>query len=151
MNRSTKIYRLADFPQHIEEVTRWTIDEWPDPALTFSARRSQVLGPVDCPGTLLAVADGSPVGVLGFGRFQRDGDDHLSLFINILYVHATARRRGIGSGLLGAAVATAAAFEGELFVYTALPDWYRDRGWVVCQSGPDEGRFVLSRKLSRTA
>jgi len=150
MTRSIRISRLADFPQHIDDVTRWTIEEWPDPGVTFAARRTRMLDPADCPATLLAVSDGLPVGVLGFGRFQRQGDAHRSLFIDVLYVHAAARRRGVGTALLGAAVATAVTFEDELFVYTAVPAWYRDRGWVVRQSGPDKGRFVLSRELSRT-
>ena len=150
MGSTAKIFRLAAYPQHIDEVTRWLIEEWPDPGVSFSARRSRLLDPADCPATLLAVADGRPVGVLGFGRFQRKGDEHLSLFIDALYVHATARRGGVGSALLDAAVATAIAFERELFVYTPLSEWYRGRGWVVRQSGPAEGLFVLSRGLTRT-
>jgi ribosomal protein S18 acetylase RimI-like enzyme len=151
MTRSVELCCLAEFPQHIDDVTRWIIEEWPDPKATFAARRTRVLGPPDSPATLLATSDRYPVGVLGFGRFQQAGDDHQSLFIDVLYVHATARRLGIGTALLGTAVAVAQTFEDELFVYTAAPAWYRDRGCVVRQSGDDEGRFVLSRELSRTA
>jgi GNAT superfamily N-acetyltransferase len=146
-----KTCRLADFPQHADEVTSWVINEWPQPEVTFAARRNRLLGRTDCPATLLAVSDERPVGVLGFGRFRREGDDHLSLFIDVLYVHAADRRCGIGTALLRDAAGSAALFERELFVYTASLEWYQHRGWVVRQSGPDANLSVLSRELSRTA
>lgn len=144
-----EIRRLAEHPRHIDGVTTWLVREWPDSRETFAGRRTRLLGPSDGPATLLAVCDGRALGVLAFQRFRRAGDEHLSLFIDALYVDAAARKRGVGTALLEAGVASAAEIERELFVYTASPSWYQSRGWAVREPADDEARSVLSRALPR--
>ena len=130
-----EIVRLIDAFTHVDTVTGWLLEQWPDPAASFQSRRSRLLDSRDCPGALLAVSGGAPRGVVGFARFRRDGDEHPSLFVDALYVHPTARAQGYGSALLEAAAAAAAAFAQRLFVYTAIAPWYQRRGWTVAYAG----------------
>jgi uncharacterized protein len=143
-----EIVRLVDASEHVDVVVRWLLDEWPDAAFSFDARRSRLLDSPDCPATLVALSVGSPCGVVAFARFVRDGDERASLFVDALYVHEVARGQGVGSALLNAAVAAAVAFESRLFVYTALAPWYQRRGWTVVQVEDDGEHFVLERSLA---
>jgi len=142
------IARLVDVSEHLDTVTRWLLDEWPDPTLSFQARRSRLLDTPDCPPTLVALSAGSPCGVIAFARFVREGDERASLFIDALWVHQLARGQGIGSALLNAAAAAAIGFESRLFVHTALAPWYQRRGWTVASMGDDCYHFVLERWLT---
>jgi len=139
---------LADASEHVDAITRWLLDEWPDPALSFQARRARLLDSPDCPPTLLALSEGSPCGVLAFARFVRDGEETASLFIDALYVREAARGHGVGSALLRAAASAAVAFERRLFVYTALASWYQRRGWTVVRTDDDGEHFVLESSLA---
>ena len=142
------IVPLVDASEHVDTVTAWLLDEWPDPAVSLQVRRTRLLDSQDCPPTLVAVSAGLPSGVLGFARFRRDGDEHASLFIDVLYVHPSARRQGLGSTLLAVGLVAAAAFEQRLFVYTAVAPWYQRRGWSVVQAGTAADHFVLQRSLA---
>jgi GNAT superfamily N-acetyltransferase len=86
--------------------------------------------------------------VIGFARFRREGDERASLFVDGLYVHPTARAQGLGSALLDAGAAAAAAFDDRLFVYTAIAPWYQRRGFTVLYAGTDADHFVLERSLA---
>lgn len=142
------IARLVDASEHIDTVTRWLLDEWPDAALPFRARRSRLLHSPSCPPALVALSARKAVGVLSFARFVRAGTEHASLFVDALYVDQTARGQGVGSALLAAATAEAAPFESQLFVYTAVPSWYQRRGWTVVQVDDDGEHVVLERHLT---
>jgi len=142
------IGRLVDASEHIDAVTGWLLDEWPDPTVSLQARRARLLDSRDCPPALVAVSAGAPRGVVGFARFRRDGDEHESLFIDVLYVHPRARGQGLGSALLDASVVAAAFLERRLFVHTAIAPWYRRRGWTLVQAPTADTQFVLERSLA---
>jgi len=141
------IAKLIDTPEFADIAARWLTEQWPD-GLSVSARKERLLAHADCPPTLLALSDHVPLGVLAFRRFRRDGNNYPSLFIDALYVHASARRGGLGSKLLASAVDAAASTVRELFVYTSLREWYVSRGWAVVEAGPDAGCFVLTRVVA---
>jgi GNAT superfamily N-acetyltransferase len=144
---SISIARLAALPQHVALVTGWLMHEWPEPKYSFDERRDRLIEPPLCPPTLLALSGNNPVGVLGFARFRRQGDEHVSLFIDALFVHPEVRGRGAGSALLREAVTLAAAYERDLFVYTSSPDWYQRRGWSPVTPADELSRVVLKRTV----
>jgi GNAT superfamily N-acetyltransferase len=150
-NVEREIVRLDDASEHVDRVTGWLLEQWPDPSSSFQSRRARLLDARDCPSALIVVSAGAPCGVVGFARFRRDGDERPSLFVDALYVHPSARAQGYGSALLEAAVAAAAAFAQRLFVYTTIAPWYQRRGWTVAYAGTAPGHFVLERSLAGLA
>jgi GNAT superfamily N-acetyltransferase len=144
-----EIGRLVDVSDRVDTVVGWLLDEWPDPVQSRAARKARLLDTAGCPPALLAVSRGEPCGVLGFARFRRDGDEDESLFIDALYVHQSARNRGIGTALLDAGVDAATAFAPRLFVYTSVAAWYQRRGWDIVEPGAAANYFVLARSLGR--
>jgi ribosomal protein S18 acetylase RimI-like enzyme len=59
----------------------------------LQVRLGSVIDPLACPG-LVAEADGDPVGIV---TFDADGRD-----VEVVYIEATAKHRGVGTGLLDA-------------------------------------------------
>ena len=142
------IVRLTDAPEHADLVTRWLLEEWPDPELPFRARKSRLSPAPDCPRTLLAVSNAGPCGVIAFARFMRAGDVKPSLFVDALYVSQAVRGQGVGSALLDAAVAASTGFANVLFAYTGSVAWYQRRGWFIVEAEDADCHAVLGRTLT---
>lgn len=82
----------------------------------------------DCPAALLALAGEDPLGVLGYRRYAFDEQPPEPLFINVLFVAAEHRGRGVGTALLREALQQAQRFESVLYVYTDAPAYYERFG-----------------------
>ena len=147
-----QILNLADRPGHLESVARWIWNEWRGQSgLSEEQTRDRLLDPPDCPPTLLAEDDGTPVGVLGFQRFVRNPGEAPSLFIDALFVPEAHRGRGFGRALVHEGIERARAFAPDLYVYTSRQDWYRRHGWSLLRVDPVSGLFVLTRSTSPEA
>ena len=142
-----ELVQLTDYSQHADTVTSWLVDEWPTDPRGFAERRQVLLNPGNCPQTLLALAEGKPMGVLCFIRYSATEYVSPVIFIDALYVDASARGRGIGSALLAEAVVVAAAFEHELWVFSHIPEWYEARGWTLTPKEDDAPGRVLKRTV----
>jgi len=140
----TTIEPLSDHPFALPVVARWVWQTWG--SKTYEETAASLDAPENCPPTLIAVASGRPVGVVGFGRFRRADDTVETLWINALYVAEAERSRGLGSQLLSAAIGLAGSWAKELYVYTDVPTWYEHRGWTDIES--TDGGTVLSRSVS---
>jgi len=143
-NPDTTIEPLSDHPSVLPVVARWVWETWG--SKTYEETVASLDDPEDCPPTLIALATGQPVGVVGFGRFRRADDTVETLWINALYVIEAERSRGLGSRLVSAAIDLAGSWVEELYVYTDVPAWYEHRGWTVIES--TDGDSVLRRRLS---
>ena len=135
---------LSDHPSALPVVARWVWETWG--TKTYEETVASLDDPEDCPPTLIALASGRPVGVVGFGRFRRADDTVETLWINALYVAEAERSRGLGSQLLSAAIDLAGSWVEELYVYTDVPTWYEHRGWTIIES--TDGDSVLRCRLS---
>ncbi len=134
---------LAEYPAALPIVARWVWETWP--SKTYEQTVESLCDLEGCPPNLIAVADRTPVGVIGIGRFQRDGDTAETLWINALFVVESKRSMGIGSRLLSAAVESATSTAEALYVYTDVGPWYQDRGWTPLET--TEGGTVLRLDL----
>jgi len=143
-NSPATIEPLSDHPSALPVVARWVWETWG--SKTYEETVASLDDPEDCPPTLIAVAGGRPVGVVGFGRFRRVDEPVETLWINALYVVEAERSRGLGSRLVSAAIDLAGSWVEELHVYTDVPTWYEHRGWTVIESS--DGDSVLRHRLS---
>ena len=143
-----QIRPLIDLPEHVDVVTRWLWDQWPDANSTIEERRERLMLVDDCPPALLALSENEPVGVLAFRRHPRNSSVRRALFIDALYVHASCRDRGIGAALVAEAVLAARDFERELFVFTDKRDYYEKRGWSLHAIDPKPNHVVLVRQIA---
>jgi GNAT superfamily N-acetyltransferase len=138
----TVVSALSDYPEFVAVVARWHWQEWghTDPGGTLSSWTSalaQQAGADQIPGTLIAVADGIPLGVVCLVRHDMHGYSaarEWSPWIKGLYVDPAARRRGCGALLMSRCEAWAAALGHDaLYLYTerASPaeHLYRQIGW----------------------
>lgn len=98
-----------------------------------------------CPPPQLALSDSdpSPLGVIGFARFPRPSDREEALWIDVLYIAPTLRRRGIGTLLIERALTLASAYGSELYVYTDCPPLYQRAGFQ--EVSRDEKDFSVLR------
>jgi ribosomal protein S18 acetylase RimI-like enzyme len=142
-----ELHSLGERLQDADLVARWLWEHWRDPRFTFEQTRAQLLGEPDCPATIVAVEAGAAVGVLGFLRYDHPRIGPHLLFVNSLYVVSAARRRGVGSALVQAAIERATAIERALYVYTGIAAWYEARGFTCVERDADSGNAVLLRPL----
>jgi GNAT superfamily N-acetyltransferase len=99
---------LSDYPEFVPEVARWHWREWghTDPAGTlrsWTAGLARQAGADQIPGTLVAVAQGAPVGAVCLVEHDMPGHEAvagMSPWIKGLYVDQPARRRGYGALLM---------------------------------------------------
>jgi GNAT superfamily N-acetyltransferase len=123
---------LTDHPSALPVVARWVWETWG--SKTYEETIASLDDPDECPPTLIALASGRPVGVVGYGRFRRVDDTVETLWINALYVLETEGCRGIGSRLLSATIELADPWTDRLYVYADVSAWYENRGWTVVET-----------------
>lgn len=136
---------LVEFPAHIAVVASWVHEEWKQHSgVSLRETKARLLHPANSPHSLVALSNASPVGVVGFRRFMRQGQDAMDLFINVLFVQKEQRNRGIGRTLLREALALAATQVSTLYVYTDVQAWYEKTGWLHSPSCRcEDGSCVL--------
>ena len=134
------IVRLSEHPQFAEAAADWCVAHWNTP-------KAEMLGyffDSTLPPSLVAVVDGRPVGVLGYRRFPL-GNEANRLWLNVLYVEARFRRRGIGRALVSAGVSVSNHFRDKpMLVYTNLPEFYRRLGWQRLPRDTDSESVTLT-------
>ncbi|MEW6754451.1 MAG: GNAT family N-acetyltransferase [Candidatus Latescibacterota bacterium] len=109
-------------------------------------------------GNLVATVDGTLVGVVSYGPDKYDWAD--LLWLNRLYVHRAARRRGIGSRLLQEVVERARALQiRKLYLDTDFPApceaalrlyqrfGFQEEGGLLDYYRPGEHRLVMGLRL----
>lgn len=129
-------------PLLLREYQAWVESHWhKQRAFTGKVKNKPV------PSPLLAVAQETLAGGVGFtGHAQPDRLD-IGLWINTLYVAPAQRRKGIASALVLAAVAECQQ-EGfaRLCVYTDVPLLYTRLGWQKLSDG--NGHSVMEMHLT---
>ena len=145
---------LSDYPDFVPVVARWHWQEWghTDPGGTLRSWTAGLAGQAGAdqiPGTLIAVADGIPLGAVCL--VARDMPGHRaaaewSPWIKGLYVDPPARRRGCARLLMSRCETWAAALGHRMiYLYTerASPaeQLYSQTGWQAiscdCYDGID--------------
>lgn len=121
------IFELSDFAEHSGRVLTWLQSAWDDADNVFA----NTLAPSrDCPGTLIAISDGMPIGALTYRRHQAPTQATVELWINAVYVLPNHRRLGIGRKLIRFAVEhSIPTYTQRLFVFTDVPNLYDSLGW----------------------
>jgi GNAT superfamily N-acetyltransferase len=162
---------LSDYPEFVPVVARWHWQEWghSDPGgtlLSWTSALAQQAGADQIPGTLIAVADGVPLGAVCLVARDMPGYSaarEWSPRIKGLCVDPAARRRGCGTLLMSRCETWAAALgHDDLYLYTerasAAERLYSRIGWQAVRRGrydgmevtlmrkPPAGRPVVSRR-----
>ena len=128
-------------PAHLKQLRDWFVSEWGKVDPFEGVDGNRIL-----PAPLLAVDGNQLLGGLAFTYAAVQGTDKIGLWINALFVLPKHRRHGIGSVLVTTAVVEAKGIEAiELFVYSALPDFYQKLGWCVIDDGGTD--TVLRKRL----
>jgi predicted N-acetyltransferase YhbS len=137
------IANLAEHPQWLGPIVEWQHAEWlrlSDAAALSQAELSKALHERQAymqthltsaaiPTTLVAYAEGQPVGSVSLVRYATDPD--AKLWLTNLYVQPSWRYQGIGSALLTHGEAVARELEEQdLWLYSHdAADYYLKSGW----------------------
>jgi GNAT superfamily N-acetyltransferase len=151
---------LSHHPAAVPLAAGWHFSEWghTDPGgslAAWTAGLARQAGADQIPGTLIALVDGSPAGVVclvgqdmpGYGPAAG-----LTPWIKGLYVIPPARRRGVG-GLLVRRCETWAESLGHraLYLYTergsGAQALYERHGWQTIHAGRYEGIYVTMMRI----
>jgi GNAT superfamily N-acetyltransferase len=156
---------LSRHPELVPVAAEWHWMEWwhTDPGGSLESWTTALAGQADAreiPGTLIALADGSPVGVVCLVAEDMDGyapAAELTPWIKGLYVIPAARGRGHGERLTRRCEAWAATLGHDaLYLYTerrsAAQALYERLGWRTINTGHHEDIDVsLMRTSLRSA
>jgi GNAT superfamily N-acetyltransferase len=143
---------LSNHPEAVPVAAGWHFREWgrtdPGGSLeTWTAGLARQAGADQIPGTLIALGDGVPLGVVCLVAGDMWGYEPaagLTPWIKGLYVIPPARRRGVGGLLVRRCEAWAASLGHEiLYLYTergsAAQALYERLGWQAVHAGRYEG------------
>ena len=84
---------------------------------------------------LVALVDGAPAGSVFLIDKDLPSHAHLAPWLAGLFVLPEYRRMGVAQRLVSALMARAAAAgHASVYLYTAIPQYYRQRGWVTCDT-----------------
>jgi len=129
---------LADYPQHIPQLTRWMFEEW-DVMLgekTPEARIKKLnahLNRDQLPIAWVAHVEGQLLGSAALRVHDLEGREDLTPWLGGVFVGPQFRRRGVGAALC-ATVENAARSRGVQTLYLFTLDkqaWYSQQGWTV--------------------
>lgn len=99
---------LSNYPEAVPTVAEWHFREWGHtdpggPLEAWTAGMAQQADAIEPPGTLIAVVDGAPVGVVCLVEKDMPGcrpAAGLTAWLKGLYVTPSARRQGVGATLV---------------------------------------------------
>lgn len=138
MPAPVQICNLNTCPQHLPLLAHWQQQQWGDGSLEQRLQRLQShLDARAVPGTLVALADGVPVGCISMVDYRRLAGDPGSVWLANLYVLPGHRTRGVGAQLLTAALQFVAQRQlAPVNLYTTDKEaYYSRRGWRVIKRG----------------
>lgn len=132
------VQQLSACPAHLTAVGTWIYTQWwsrahESPEVVFALLRTHVV-PDRVPFTLVALADGLPVGSCSIIENDCVHRPQLAPWVAAVYVQPTLRRRGVASALLQEAAAIAARTGIEaLYIdcLAATAPVYARNGWNV--------------------
>lgn len=152
---------LSSYPEAVPVVAEWHFREWghTDPAGSLEAWTAGMARQVDAdkvPGTLIAVAGPTPVGVVCLVSHDMAGYEAatgLTPWLKGLYVIPSARRQGIGAVLVRRCETWAASLGYKaLYLYTEqhsdAESLYERLGWRSIQTAHYEGIDVTIMRAS---
>jgi GNAT superfamily N-acetyltransferase len=138
----TVVRALSDYPEFVPVVARWHWEQWghTDPGGSLEGWTAGLARQADAdqiPGTLVAVADGVPVGAVCLVEHDMPGFavvGSLSPWVKGMYVDQAVRRRGYGTLLMSRCQAWAGDLgHRALYLYTecgsAAERLYEQLGW----------------------
>jgi len=154
---------LSNYPGAIPLVAEWHFTEWghtdPGGSLdSWTSGMARQAGAESIPGTLIAVADGTPLGVVCLTAQDMPGYQpaaSLTPWLKGLYVAPAARRQGIGTALIRRCEAWAASLGyPTLYLYTErdspAESLYRDLNWQPVQAARYNGISVTVMQTTLT-
>lgn len=118
---------LSNYPEAVPTVAEWHFREWGHtdpggPLEAWTAGMAQQADAIEPPGTLIAVVDGAPVGVVCLVEKDMPGcrpAAGLTAWLKGLYVTPSARRQGVGATLVRRCEAWAASLGHKaLYLYS---------------------------------
>ena len=158
---SIVIEALSRHPEAVPVAARWHWSEWghTDPGGTLESWTAGLAGQADAdqiPGTLLALADGAPVGVACLVARDMPGyapAAGLTPWLRGLYVDPAARRQGHGERLVRRCEAWAASLGHDtLYLYTergsAAQSLYERLAWQPIEAASYDGIDVTVMRTS---
>lgn len=153
----TEIKHLADCPETIPQIAGWLYQEWgrfnPGASVERGIQRlEQRLDRDHVPLTLVAHADGQPVGTVSLVDCDMDTRPDLSPWLASLYVLPEHRRRGVGKALVEALVREARRLGiGSLYLFTYGEEaFYARLGWQKFEDCNYQGREVVIMRKTVT-
>jgi GNAT superfamily N-acetyltransferase len=152
---------LSNYPEAVPTVAEWHFREWghTDPGGTlgqWTAAMARQADATEPPGTLIAVAGGTPVGVVCLVEQDMAGYGPaagLTPWIKGLYVAQPARRQGVGGTLVRRCEAWAASLGHKtLYLYTERDSGaqalYERLSWRPIHAGRYDGVAVTIMQAS---
>lgn len=109
--------------------------EWPDLQLCDAYAENVSLPPV-----VIAVVNDEVIGGLAYSWFKEPHHDDEVIWVNVVFVSADHRGKGIASQLINAGVSQmTSSLQGYLYAYTNVPALYQSLGWseVDIESAPE--------------
>lgn len=131
-----RIAWIGECPQWVPTLARWHVEafahvlaQWQVEEAAFELRGHAARRAV--PTTLVALDESAPLGSVSLLDSDLPAPDRHAPWLGTLFVHPSARRRGVGAALVQAAVAEAAAFGiPRLHLWTpGQADFYARLGW----------------------
>ncbi len=129
-----QIHHLFDHPKHIRLVAQWIYNEFWAGKAGYSAETFEMLlrqadNPDRIPLSLIALADGQPVGTVNLVHTDSETRPDLHPWLAALVVVPEYRHFGIGSALVRALMLEARELGfSALYLGTDIPDFYSNFG-----------------------
>jgi GNAT superfamily N-acetyltransferase len=131
-------------PQQLNQLREWFELEWGN----FDPFEGNHPG-IEIPSPMLAVDDQSSLlGGLAFSTFSKPETDSIAVWINMVLVSPSERKKGIASLLIQSAESEAKHMGiRELFVLSEFPDLYQKLGWQFIRLDSSKNEAILSKTV----